>query len=46
MSDWTKYGLCVGVACLLCPPILGFVIGVGLFCSMWYVVYQLMGGNN
>lgn len=46
MNDWGKFSLCVGVACLVFPPLLGFVLGVGIFISIWYVIFQILGGNN
>lgn len=46
MNDWSKFGLAVGLCCLLFPPMLGFVLGVGIFVGIWYLIFQLLGGNS
>lgn len=43
-DDWLKFGLAVGVCCLLFPPLLGVFIGIGLFCAVWYLVFKFIGG--
>ena len=44
MNDYAKFYLCVGVLCLFFPPLLGLVIGVGMFVAVWYFFYRIIGG--
>jgi hypothetical protein len=44
VSDYTKFYLCLGGLCLLFPPLLGLVIGVGMFVAAWYLFYKILGG--
>lgn len=44
MNDYVKFYLCLGGLCLLFPPLLGLVIGVGLFVAVWYFFYKVLGG--
>jgi hypothetical protein len=46
MSDVQKFALCVGVVCLVYPPMLGYLFGMGMFFLSAYILYILMGGNK
>jgi hypothetical protein len=46
MSNGFKFILCVGVVCLIYPPMLGYFYGMGLFFACAYILYILMGGNK
>lgn len=43
-DDWIKFSLAVGVCCLLCPPLFGVVLGIGMFCAVWYLLFKVIGG--
>jgi len=45
MSDGCKFALCVAVVCLIYPPMLGYVFGMGMFFVGAYILYLLIGGN-
>lgn len=44
MRPVAVYFLVLGIACLVWPPMLGFVIGVGGFCLLWWGFYKGLGG--
>jgi hypothetical protein len=44
MDNWMKYSLAVGILCIICPPLLGIVAGMAVFCAMWYGVYKIIEG--
>lgn len=44
MEDWMKFSFAAAIVCLICPPLLGIIAGVALFCGMWYLAYKLIGG--
>jgi hypothetical protein len=43
-GDYGKFLFCVGVLCLLFPPLLGLVLGAALFMGLWYIFFKLIGG--
>jgi hypothetical protein len=43
-NDWIKFGLAVGVCCLIFPPLLGIIGGIALFCGVWYFIFKTIGG--
>jgi hypothetical protein len=43
--NYAFFFLCVAVLCIACPPLLGFVTGLGGFCFIWYCFYKLLGGS-
>jgi hypothetical protein len=44
MKAWALYFGVVLVCCLFCKPLIGFCMGIGIFCTIWYVVFKLLGG--
>jgi uncharacterized membrane protein len=42
MDSATKYVLCVGLVCLICPPVFCFVVGVGIFYGAAHIVYKII----
>ena len=42
MNSMTKYVLCAGLVCLVCPPVFCFVAGVCVFYSVSFIVYKLI----
>jgi hypothetical protein len=42
MEDYWKFFACVGVMCLVYPPFLGFVIGMGSFLLLSFVIYKIL----
>jgi hypothetical protein len=44
MDDYVKFGLATAVLCLICPPLLGIVAGIAIFCGVWYVAFKSIGG--
>jgi hypothetical protein len=43
-GSWFTFFAVVGVLCIVCPPLLGFVLGVGLFVLLWWLNYKALGG--
>lgn len=44
MRAWGTYFAILAVCCLFCPPLLGIVGGIALFCLVWWIVYKAIGG--
>lgn len=44
MNDQVKFYLCLAGLCLVFPPLLGLVIGVGIFAGIWYFFFKVFGG--
>lgn len=44
MDRWLFLLGVVAVCCLLCPPFLGVVIGVGFYFGLAVVIYVVLGG--
>lgn len=44
MKNNFRYATTVGILCLLCPPLLGFCLGVFLFVCFWWMVCKAIGG--
>ena len=40
----SKSAACVGLLCLLFPPLLGLVLGVAFFLGLWWLFFKLIGG--
>ena len=40
----SKFFACVGLLCLLFPPLLGLVLGVAFFLGLWWLFFKLIGG--
>jgi hypothetical protein len=34
----------VTIGCLVYPPLLGFCMGVAVFCFFWWVTFKMIGG--
>ena len=45
MSDGCKFALCVAFVCLIYPPMLGYVFGMGMFFVGAYIIYSIIGGD-
>jgi len=43
-ADMGKFLACVGLLCLLFPPLLGLVLGVAFFLGLWWLFFKLIGG--
>lgn len=43
--NYVFFFLCIAVLCVLCPPLLGFVMGLGAFCLVWTLFYKVLGGS-
>jgi hypothetical protein len=46
MSDQAKFYACLGILCLVFPPLLGLVLGIGFVFLLWYFFYKLLGGTG
>ena len=46
MNPTVVYWLVIAGLCLLFPPLLGFVLGITLFCVMWWVWFKVRGANH
>jgi hypothetical protein len=44
VNPTVAYWLLVVGLCVLFPPLLGFVIGVGFFCGLWWFWFKVLGG--
>lgn len=44
MKPWAIYFGIVTIGCLIYPPLLGFCMGVGMFCFFWWVTFKAIGG--
>jgi hypothetical protein len=44
MKAWMTYLCILGLCCAACPPLLGFVLGVGTFYCLYWVTYKAVGG--
>lgn len=44
MDNWIKYSLVAAGLCIICPPLLGLVAGMAVFCGLWYLTYKAIGG--
>lgn len=44
MKAWVTYFAVFGVCCLICPPLLGIGLGIGVFCFVWWVGFKMIGG--
>ena len=44
MKAWTTYVLILGICCAVCPPLLGFILGVGTFYGLCWITYKAIGG--
>jgi len=44
MRSVAIYFVVLGICCLVFPPMLGFVTGVGGFCLLWWCFYKMLGG--
>lgn len=44
MDEWLVLLGAIAIVCLVCPPILGFFMGVGAMVAATYVVYKILGG--
>jgi hypothetical protein len=44
MSEATTYLIVLIACCLIWPPMLGFVMGVTVFCLIWWGFYKMLGG--
>lgn len=42
MGDYWKFLACIGLMCVFYPPFLGFVIGVGGFIGLWFIIYSII----
>lgn len=42
---YLRFFILLGIICLIYPPMLGFVYGVAVFCTGWYIFYRLFGGT-
>jgi hypothetical protein len=43
-ADMGKFLACVGLLCLLFPPLLGLVLGAAFFLGLWWLFFKLIGG--
>jgi hypothetical protein len=43
--EYVLFFVALAAICAFCPAFLGFVIGVGAFCVIWFVFYKLLGGS-
>lgn len=43
-ADLGKFPACVGLLCLLFPPLLGLVLGVAFFMGLWWLFFKLLSG--
>lgn len=44
MEEWLVMGGAVLLVCLIYPPFLGFIMGMGSIMLATYVVFKLLGG--
>lgn len=44
MENWMVMGGAILLVCLLFPPFLGFVVGMGAMMLATYAVYKILGG--
>jgi hypothetical protein len=44
MKPWILYGSVFTACCIVCPPLIAFSFGVGIFCVAWYAVYRVLMG--
>jgi hypothetical protein len=44
MSDYTKFFLFAAFLCVICPPLIAFLAGVGIFVAVWYVFFRILTG--
>jgi hypothetical protein len=44
MKPYAIYFAVLALCCLICPPLLGIVMGVAIFCALWWVGFKLIGG--
>lgn len=44
MEEWLVMLAAVAVVCVICPPVLGFVIGIATVMALMLVFTKLLGG--
>lgn len=44
MRPWIFYTTTLAVCCMVCPPLVAFSCGIGMFCVAWYVLYRILSG--
>lgn len=44
MSPTFAYWTIIAVLCVCFPPLTGFVLGIALFCGIWWFWFKVLGG--